>query len=115
MARMLGEGAVEAAGKSWRLRFDMNVLADLQERTGKTPVQVMSELQGEGGSVLMLRTVCHAMLKRHHPEAAIEVAGDILSENLDDLMKIIQAAMPDPTAAAGPDAGGSGNAVAKAG
>jgi hypothetical protein len=109
MARILGEGEVTAGGETFRLRFDMNVLADLQETTGKTPVEIMSGLQDNSGSVVLLRTVCHAMLKRHHPEAPIEVAGDILSENMESLMAIISAAMPAQAQ------GDPGNAGAKAG
>ena len=109
MARLLGEGEVKAGGETWRLRFDMNVLADLEEQTGLNPVQIMTALQGDGGSVKLLRTVCHAMLKRHHPDATIEVAGDILSEAMDQLMAIIGAAMPAD------GQGEPGNAGAKAG
>lgn len=109
MARLLGEGEVQAGGETYRLRFDMNVLADLQESTGKNPVKIMAALQDDGGSVALLRTVCHAMLKRHHPGVGVEIAGDILSEDMESLMKIISAAMP-------PEAqGGPGNRGAKAG
>ena len=109
VARLLGEGEATAGGEVFRLRFDMNVLADLKDRTGLNPVQIMTGLQGEGGDVSLLRVVCHAMLKRHHPTAAIEVAGDILSEDMDSLMAIISAALPAQ------DQGGPGNAEAKAG
>lgn len=109
MARLLGEGTAVAGGETWRLRFDMNVLADLKDRVGLNPVQIMTGLQGEGGDVSLLRVVCHAMLKRHHPEAPIEVAGDILSEDMDGLMAIISAAMPDSAQ------GEPGNGAAKAG
>lgn len=109
MARLLGEGEAKAGGETYRLRFDMNVLADLKDRTGLNPVQIMTGLQGDGGDVSLLRTVCHAMLKRHHPTAPIEVAGDILSEDMESLMGIISAAMPDQTQ------GEMGNAEANAG
>jgi hypothetical protein len=97
MARVLGDGEAKAGGKTWHLRFDMNVLADLQEETGKNPVQIMSELQDDGGSVVLARVVCHAMLKRFHPEATLQDAGDILSEDMDAMMTTITAAMPAPT------------------
>ena len=109
MARLLGDGEAKAGGETWRLRFDMNVLADLEETTGMNPVTIMSGLQDKGGSVKLLRTVCHAMLKRHHPDASIQVAGDILSEDLDSLMAIISAAMPAE------GSGGAGNGQGKAG
>lgn len=96
MARLLGEGSVTAGGQTYTLRFDMNVLADLEEQTGMKPVELMTSLQDEGGSVVVIRKVCHAMLKRYHSEAKIEVAGDILAEDMDGLMAIISAALPPP-------------------
>jgi hypothetical protein len=108
MARMLGEGSVKAAGQVYTLRFDMNVLADLEEETGLKPVKLMTSLQDEGGSVMLIRKVCHAMLKRHHPLATIDVAGDILAEDMEGLMAVITAAMP-PQAKGQP---GNGDATA---
>lgn len=109
MAKFLGEGTVTAGGVEWHLRFDMNVLADLEERLGENPVAVLSALDGDNPSIKTLRVVCHAMLKRHHREAGMEVAGDILSEDMEGFMSIITASMPT-------DGGGAlGNARAAAG
>jgi hypothetical protein len=109
MARMLGEGDVSAGGVAYRLRFDMNVLADLKDRTGLSPVKIMTGLQDDGGDVSLIRIVCHAMLKRYHPAEPIETAGDILSEDMDGLMAVIAAALPEAAL------GEPGNAAAKAG
>lgn len=106
MSRLRGEGTVTAEGQTYRLRFDMNVLADLQERTGKNASAIMEELQADGGSIQMLRVVCHEMLQRHHPGASIGIAGDILSEDVAGVMAVIQAAMPT-TPAADPGNGGA--------
>jgi hypothetical protein len=57
----------------------------------------------------VLRTICHAMLRRHHPDATPEIAGDILSEDTAAVLAIINAAMPDNTGAK------PGNGAAKAG
>lgn len=107
--RFLGEGDVSANGKTYRLRFDMNVLADLQDQLGKNPVAIMEQLQADGGDLALLRRVCRAMLQRHHPEADMVLAGDILSEGMDEVMAVIASSMPD-------DAGRApGNRKAKAG
>jgi hypothetical protein len=68
----------------------------------------MKALEDKDGSVLLIRKVCHAMLKRHHPEASLDVAGDILAEDMEALMAVIAAAMP-PTAKGQP---GNGDAPA---
>lgn len=94
MAKFLGEGSVTAAGQEWHLRFDMNVLADLEETTKTKAVALLAELDGGDPSMKVLRQVCHAMLHRHHPEAPVTVAGDILSEDMDGFMAILSAAMP---------------------
>jgi hypothetical protein len=109
MARILGEGAVKVGDVTWRLRFDMNVLADLQEVTGKPIEAVLAELQGGIDAVTTLRVVCHQMLLHHQPEATIRDAGGVLSEDMEAVMAIIVAAMPQP------GEGDLGNAKAKAG
>jgi hypothetical protein len=106
--RFLGEGTVSANGKAYNLRFDMNVLADLEGRfPGRTAMQVLADLDGESPAIATVRQVCHAMLQRHHPDATIEDAGDILSEDMDALMGVVQSAMPQQD-------GGRGNGGAKA-
>lgn len=109
MSRFLGEGTVEAAGQTFRLRFDMNVLAEVEEKTGRNPVEVMEEMDGAAPSIRTLRDLCHAMLMRHHPEADVRTAGDILSEDMDGFMAIVQAALPENPG------GQPGNGSAKAG
>lgn len=108
MAKFLGEGDVTAGGKTWHLRFDMNVLADLEDRTGKNAVETLAELDGANPSMKTLRLVCHTMLSRHHPEAGVEVAGDILSEDMETFMSVLAAAMPTERG------GALGNGPAKA-
>lgn len=101
MNRFLGEGEVAAGGKTYRLRFDMNVLADLEERTGRNPVELLGELDSKNPSPSTLRQVCHAMLQRHHPDAGLDVAGDILSEAMDRFLAVLMAAVPGGEAARG--------------
>lgn len=95
MSRFLGEGEVTAGGQTWRLRLDMNVLADLEERTGRNPVELLAEMDKGNPSPSTLRKLCHAMLHRHHPEAGPEIAGDILSENTAQFLAVVMAAVPE--------------------
>ncbi len=101
MARLLGEGEVKVGDKVWRLRFDMNVLADLEESTGKSAMAVLAELDSGDRMMASRRTVCLAMLKRYHPEATAQDAGDILSEDPAAFMAILQSVMPQGGAVAG--------------
>lgn len=94
MSRFLGEGTVQANGQAYRLRFDMSTLAEVEERTGRNPVEILAEMDGAAPSIATLRRLCHAMLLRHHPEASLETAGDILSEDMEGFMAIVQAALP---------------------
>lgn len=99
-----GEGEVKVDGKIWRLRFDFNVLADL-ETSGRRAGDVLAEIDGVMPSIGTLRMVCHLMLRRHHPDATLEDAGDILSEDAGAVMAVIRAANPEVS---------EGNAGAKA-
>jgi hypothetical protein len=110
MAKMLGEGSATAGGKDWKLRFDMNTLADLEEMTGKPAQQVLKDMEDQNGKpMLARRLVCHAMLLHHHPEATIRDAGTILSEDTAAFAAVLKAALPDA------DVRAVGNVKAKAG
>lgn len=106
MKRFIGEGVVEAGGQSYRLRFDMNVLGVIEELTGRNPVEVLSEMDGGKASIVTLRQLCHAMLMRHHPGASVETAGDLLSEDMEGVMAIVNAAISGADKGAAPAAAG---------
>ena len=90
-----GEGEVKADGKTWTLRFDMNVLANLERQTGKRAMQFLEDMDNGEAPIDTRRMICHAMLRKHHPEATIDDAGEILSEDMDGFMAVLQAALPD--------------------
>lgn len=108
MARVRGEGHVVVDGVTWRLRFDMNVLAELQEKTGQPIEVVLAELDKGPSAIATLRKVCHEMLLHDQPQATIRDAGAVLSEDLEGVMAVISAAMPQA------GVGELGNGAAKA-
>lgn len=104
--RFKGETTVEVAGKVWRLVLDFNALCHFEGASGKNAMEVMQAFEGGKHSSTDLRHLMCAMLARHHPEATVEDAGDLLSEGLDVVGQALAAAMPapgdDPEAAAKP-------------
>jgi hypothetical protein len=93
--RFLGEGAVTVDGKMWTLRFDMNVLGNLERQLGKPAMTILAEMDNGATPIDTRRMICHEMLKKHQPNAKIEDAGEILSVAPDAFFAVLQAAMPD--------------------
>lgn len=91
MASIVAEGTVKAGGKSYRLCIDSDMVRDLQKRTGWKPKKILAAMMEREGNVSLLRLVCHVALKKHHPAASLEVAGDILNEDMAGLGAVILA------------------------
>ncbi|WP_374374966.1 hypothetical protein [Tabrizicola sp.] len=91
MARVIAEGTVEAGGQTYRLCVDADMVANLQKRTGWKPKKILAAMMANEGDVNLLRLVCHVALQRHHPTASIEVAGDILTEDMAGFGAVIMA------------------------
>ncbi len=107
--RFLGEGTAFADGKTWTLRFDMNTLGNLERELGRPAMAILEEMDNGKTPVDTRRMICHAMLHKYHPDATIDDAGEILSEDPDAFFAVLQGAMP------GQDGGAPGKPKAKAG
>jgi hypothetical protein len=100
--RFLGEAEARVDGKTYTLRLDFNAMCAFEEATGEDAMQMLESMErgkkmagGPGrGSATILRKLVWCMLQRHHPETAEEVAGDILSADLDALKRTLLAAQP---------------------
>lgn len=75
-----GEVTFEANGQVWRMRFGINALADMEERTGLSVNEVFAALDGNAVRVSMLRTVVQAGLSRHHGDLTTVQVGDLIDE-----------------------------------
>jgi hypothetical protein len=100
--RFLGEASASVDGKSYTLRLDFNAMCAFEEATGEDAMQMLESLErgkpkgavkGQGYATI-LRTLVWCMLKRHHPDATQEEAGDILSSDLEALQRALLAAQP---------------------
>lgn len=91
MATVYAEGDVTAGGQTYRLAIDSDMVRDLVRRSGKKRKQILAAMLSGAGDVRLLRMVCHVALHRHHPTASINVAGDILTEDMAGLAAVITA------------------------
>jgi len=92
----LGEVTARATGKTYTLRCDFNAMCDFEEATGKQAMATIEAFEREGVSTADMRAMMWAFMRRHHPDATLQDAGDLLSENVGALMQVIVAAMPTP-------------------
>ena len=110
--RFLGEIAIAAGeGKSYSLRLDFNAMCEFEEATGRNALEALSAMESGKGAMLEMRALMWAALRRHHPDVTLAEAGDLLSNNVDALVDLIEAATPAANTSGGP--GNAGAARAK--
>ena len=111
MTHPRGTVTFEAGGEVWRLKFGVNALADLEERTGKSVNEIFASLSGEAVRLGTLRTVLTSGLAQNHPALTLAAVGDLMDEvGMAQIGKLIETAMR----AAFPEATKSGEAPAGA-
>lgn len=94
--RFMGEVSAQSVdGRDWTLRMDMNAMCEFEEATGTPAIEAFQQAEQGGASIPMMRHVVFAAIKRHHPDATIEDAGDILSEDPQIVQRLMSAAAPD--------------------
>lgn len=76
-----GEATIEADGKSYTLRLDLNCLIELEEVTGR-PVEVLFSELGDATRprLKMLRLMFHAALQAHHGDLSLTEAGTLMTD-----------------------------------
>jgi len=92
--QFLGEVTVQGGDKTYTLRCDFNAMAEFETATGKEAMTAFARVETGKVSVLDMRAMMWSFMRRHHPEASIEEAGDLLSNNINALRDVIQATMP---------------------
>lgn len=76
-----GEAVFEALGQSWRLCFDMNVMIDFAEATGRAHLplaEVVGFLDFDRLTPADMRTLVFLMLQEHQPEVTLRDAGRVM-------------------------------------
>lgn len=100
MSGMRGEVEVVLDGTTYRLVMDFNALAAFEEAAGLNVFDFFDGLVRDGGAppARMMRMLLHATLSRHHPDASMELAGDILSEDPGVFTRLVAVAFPQAEA-----------------
>lgn len=92
--RFLGEASAQVDGKVWTLRCDFNAMAEFEGATGQDAMTAFEAAEDGEVSVVDLRHLVRACLLRHHPEATLRDAGDVLSQDMGVVQRLIAASMP---------------------
>ncbi|MBR9893331.1 hypothetical protein GYB14_16655 [bacterium] len=104
--RFLGEADVTVDGKSYKLRFDFNTMCWFTDRTGKDAIKAMAGAESGDLDLRDMRVLMQCCLLHHSPDATLQEAGNVLSQDFGALLRVIQAAMPENgELGARPDAG----------
>lgn len=90
----LGEATTVLDGKTYTLRWDMNAIAEFETETGADVMGFLADLDANKVSFANLRVLARAMLLRHHPEATLQLAGDILSVDPAVVTRVMALASP---------------------
>lgn len=97
MANQLkGEVTAEATGVTYRLALDFNALCEFEDATGLDPGDTIDVLAKDGkikGKLGTIRQLIRAAMLRHHPEATVRDAGDLITADPTVLRRCLQAAM----------------------
>lgn len=90
----LGDIQVEFEGRPFRLVLGMNAYAEYEAATG-IHYQALNEALEKGMvSAQGSRHLVRACLLRHHKDATLEFAGDLLSAYPDLIVRLFRAAAP---------------------
>ena len=104
--RFKGEVSATVAGKVYTLVMNWNAMAEFETMTGKNAMLVIQTASLKSPmSFTDTRAIVWASMRKHHPEATLEDAGDLLSEDMGLVGALIESSAP-------PDEPGNGKAPA---
>jgi len=74
-----GEIELKAGDKSYVLRYSIDAICSIEERTGKSFLRVVAEMGNPATmTVTTMREILHAGLAENHPEMSLKDAGELL-------------------------------------
>jgi hypothetical protein len=88
-----GEVTAKVEGKVYTLRADMNFMRRVEEIFDKPAMDVFEEIDKKN-SIRAIIQVIHCALAKYHPDATMDEAGDIASEDMTVLGRLLEAASP---------------------
>jgi len=92
--RFFGEAVTEVDGTRYTLRCDFNAMVAFEDMSGKDALDTFQALETGKVKIRDMRHIMQSMLQHHHPDVTPELAGYILSKDIDVLTSTIQAASP---------------------
>lgn len=75
-----GQVSLKAGDTIYTLCLSANAMCSLEEHTGRDIGAIAASLNGDGVSMLTVRSLVWAALQDHHPEIDIKGAGHIITE-----------------------------------
>lgn len=92
-----GESVFTADGQDWRLRFDMNAMADFAEETGRADNSLPDLIDYIGSGKLTVpetRKLVWVLLREHHPDVTERQAGRLAFAAMQALEGAMTSALP---------------------
>ena len=89
-----GEASAHIDGATYTLRLDFNALCVFEDATGQNALEVLVQLDSGKATARSLRALVLAMLSGAHPDATPQLAGNILSQDMDILRRVTASGMP---------------------
>lgn len=75
-----GQVSLKAGDTIYTLCLSANAMCSLEEHTGRDIGDIASSLNGNGVSMIMVRSLVWAALQDHHPDIDIKGAGRVITE-----------------------------------
>lgn len=98
--RIEAEENITVDGADYRLRFDFNVMADFEGRTGgRSLLEAISVDENRSPTATDLRLVFELCLQDYHEGITARQAGRIYSADPASLMRLLAKAFPAPAGA----------------
>lgn len=94
MASFRGKVRVELGGEPFDLQLDMNAFAEFEALSGINYRDTVKALEVGMLSARSARELVAACAIRNHPDITLAVAGDLLSEHTDLIVRLFSAAAP---------------------
>jgi len=89
-----GEASFEVDGKTWRLRFDWNTLADFEQASGKVATTVIDAMGDGTGTMTDVRAMFWAALQEHHPGVGLREAGRLVAAGMQAFHRAAKSGLP---------------------
>lgn len=100
-----GEVAFKALDADWTIKLGTNAMCEIEDRTGLSINKIGEQMNGDGFSMKLMRTIFVCGLLAHHPDITEGTVGDILDDlGFDQAADVMQRAFviatPEPKGSA---------------